>query len=195
MSLGGKFEANVNLTPLKSQIFTMACLGICGLSLCVCFAFLWTGRAGWEVPLISSATAGAVGVLCWLLSHRNSELSGGKSTQFTVAEGRMSMTFDARNQPTKQMLLIFSDYAEAVAHREPLPPSSGFVDKSGAVISNSEVDANAEIDKLNRLAAQQAEQLGAIIGSGRERPLPSADISVPLYTGENPLEGVSGTGI
>ena len=193
MSLDGKFQTNVSLNPQKSQVFTIGCLVVSGFSLMASFAFLWTGRAGWEIPLYSSAVAGGAGLICWLLSHRNSDLSDGKSTQLTAAETGMSLTFDARNQPTKQMLLMFSNYAESVAHRERLPRSSGLIDGAGKVIRNSEVEANIEIDKLNLIAAQQAESLAGVIGEGSQKTISTADmnIAVPRYTGEHPLEGVT----
>jgi hypothetical protein len=196
MGVNGKFETTVSLTPQKSQVFTIGCLTVCGLSLAACFAFLWTGRNGWEIPLYSSAAAGAMGLLCWILSHRNSDLAGGKSTHLTAAESGLAMTFDARNPPTKQMLLIFSNYVEAIAHRAPLPRSNGLIDSAGNVIVGSEVEANLEVDKLNEVAAQQTEAIERSLDHGYKSLEVSGrqDATAPLYTGEAPIEGVSGSG-
>ncbi|WP_150784149.1 hypothetical protein [Pseudomonas fluorescens] len=192
MSVEGKFETTVSLAPQKSQIFTVGCLVLSGVSLLASCAFLWAGKAGWEVPLAGSFVFGMAGFACWLLSHRNSDLSGGRATQLTADERSMTLTFDPRNQPTKQMLLMFAAHAESMAFRECLPHSRGLLDDSGNVIKDSEVEANLQIEQLNMVVIEQAEKLERLaceIKSGVSSL--GESISAPMYTGEEPVEGVT----
>lgn len=192
MGMDGKFETTVSIIPQKSQVFTTGCLILSGLSLLSGFAFLWTEKDSWVVPIAVAAVSGAVGLLCWLLSHRNTDLSGGRATQLTADSNGMNLTFDARNQPSKQMLLIFSAYAESAAYRERLPHSNGLIDESGKVVENSEVIANVEIDQLNKFVAEQSEQLERLIGEIKvdgEAGLGSG-VAAPSYTGDEPVEGM-----
>ena len=192
MNMEGKFEAAVSINPQKSQIFTIGCLVLTGVSLFAGFAFLWAEKDGWIVPIVVSAVSGCVGLVCWLLSHRNSDLSGGRATQLTVDAKGVSLSFDPRNQPTKQMLTIFAAHAESMAYRERLPPSNGFLDESGNVINGSEVAANIEIDKLNKFVVEQAQKLECLASEMKSKgaSLEVASIAAPGYTGEQPIEGV-----
>lgn len=193
MSMEGKFETTVSLTPQKSQIFTVGCLFLSGASLLASCAFLWTEKSGWAIPLAGAFFFGVGGFLCWLLSHRNSELAGGRPTQLTADDKNMTLTFDPRNQPTKQMLLMFAAHAEAIAYRELLPPSQGLVDDSGRIIKGSEIQANIKIDQLNKLVSEQAkklEQLACDVRLNTSDSTNNKNISAPAYTGDAPVEGV-----
>lgn len=191
MGVEGKFETTVSLAPQKSQIFTVGCLALSGASLLASCAFLWAAKAGWEVPLAGSFLFGVAGFSCWLLSHRNSELSGGKVTQLTADDKSMTLTFDPRNQPTKQMLLMFSAHAESMAFRERLPRSQGLLDDSGNIIKDSEGEANLQIEQLNLLVNEQAERLERLACEVKSSYLSlNENIFAPVYTGEEPIEGV-----
>ncbi|AMT88892.1 hypothetical protein AYO71_15585 [Pseudomonas koreensis] len=105
----------------------------------------------------------------------------------------MTLTFDPRNQPTKQMLLMFAAHAEAIAYRERLPPSQGLVDDSGRIIKGSEIEANINIDQLNKLVSEQAkklEQLACDVRLNTSDLTNNKNISAPAYTGDAPVEGV-----
>lgn len=192
MNMEGKFEAAVSLIPQKSQIFIIGCLILSGMSLFSTFAFLWAAKDGWIVPLAVSAVAGGVGFICWLLSHRNSDLSGGKATELTADVEGVRFICDARNQPTKQMLAIFAAHAESMAFRERLPPSHGLLDDSGNIVKDSEAAANLKIDQLNSFVAEQAEKLECLADEVKTKnTIFQVDrVTAPVYTGGEPIEGL-----
>ena len=193
MNMEGKFEAAVSIVPQKSQIFIIGCLILSGMSLFSTFAFLWAEKAGWIVPLAVSAVTGAVGFVCWLLSHRNSDLSGGKATELTADVEGVRFICDARNQPTKRMLAIFAAHAESMAFRERLPPSHGLLDESGNIIKDSEVAANLKIEQLNDFVVEQAQKLECLVGEIKTKGtiFQVDNVTAPVYTGGKPIEGVT----
>ncbi|MCQ2999778.1 hypothetical protein NLO98_08410 [Pseudomonas syringae] len=192
MTIGGDFKTSISITPQKSQVFTIALLVLSAISLVASFAFLWTGRERWDVPLFCAAITGGAGMLCWILSHRNADLSGGTPTQLSADDKGMQLSFDVRNPPTKEMLLIFASYAEAAACREPLPKSSGLLNEQGTIIEGSMLAANEQIEKLNLLVAEQAKQVEALSGgvSVSETLSQHSDTAAPGFTGEERVSGV-----
>ncbi|UZS65615.1 hypothetical protein [Pseudomonas syringae] len=186
MGLEGGIKTDVSIVPKKSQIFTISLLLISAFALFSAFAFLWTGKERWEIPLWCAALSGSVALLCWFFSHRNSELAGGAPTQLSADEKGLQFSFDPRNRPTKEMLLIFAEFAEAIAHRERLPKSSGLLDSEGVFIQGSEAEANLKIDRLNSIVEEKTSQMEALVKQlgSQTNPLPNIDVGAPNFTGE-----------
>jgi hypothetical protein len=87
---------------------------------------------------------------------------------------------------------MFATHAESIAFRERLPHSRGLLDDSGNVIKDSEVEANLQIEKLNMVVIEQAEKLDRLAcGIKSDAPGSGGSISAPMYTGEEPVEGVT----
>lgn len=195
MDIKGRFRTDLSLSPQKSQVFVLGCLLVSAFCLFSSFAFLWVGKDKWEVPLICSAVAGGLAFVGWLFSHRNVDLSGGRTTELFADDRGLSIRMDARNHPTKQMLMAFASYAESAAHREKLPKSSGLIDSSGKVIEGSELEANQEIDRLNALVESQAEQMKTIAQNAKDGAINlTAEIAAPSYTGTILAKGIEDAG-
>ncbi len=189
MGFNGGFESNLNLTPRRSQVFTTCWVVLTALSLAAGFFFLWFEKEMWHIPMIAAGICGSVSLCSYAMSHKNVDLSGGKPTEFHVDSESARILCDPRTTPSKDMLKIFAEHVSAVAHRRPLPRSSGLVGHDGALIPNTVDVANEKITELNALALEEKKRIDGLMNASKERPVALSE-SAPSYTGEM-LEGFS----
>ncbi|MCS3512559.1 hypothetical protein [Pseudomonas grimontii] len=189
MSFSGGVQAEIKVSPQKSQIFIAISAIASACSLLACFAFLWTGRERWEIPLYAAAAAGLVAFICWLISHRNSDLSGGAPTEIKISPEQLSVTIDPRADLNKNILQGVSDYINTIVSRQPLPISSGVVNADGTIVKDSGAAAEVEVNRLNQIAAAQLQQVIKLFGVQKKDSALSDQefIEPPNYTGEEPL--------
>lgn len=158
MGLQGGVQADIKFAPQKSQIFIAICSLASFVSIMISFAFLWTGREHWDIPLCSGGALIGVAFVCWLISHRNVDLSGGNATEIKITPDQMSVIMDPRASFDKTLLQGFSDYINVIVNRKPLPMSSGIVSADGSIVPGSAKESEEEIIRLNLLAEQQLKQ-------------------------------------
>jgi lipid-A-disaccharide synthase-like uncharacterized protein len=166
MKVGFKGEVSAALKMVASgnQVFTTLCGFMTAASVTGAFALIWAEKSNWEVFLWIAGVSGTLSALSWFLSRRDTDLANGHATTIKWADGKLTLTADPRLGPPGELLEKAAKFATTLAHRQPLPPSSGFVDENFTPIANSAAEANNKISELNALAKllldQYAEKLG-----------------------------------
>lgn len=186
MALKGGVQANIKFSPQKSQIFIAVCSFSSSLCLLASFAFLWTERERWEVPLYCGGVLILLSFICWLISHKSADLSGAPATEIKISPDQMSVSMDPRADFNKNLLQGFSDYINVIINRKPLPMPSGVVNSDGTIIPGSSKEAEEEVNKLNLIAEEQYKQAVKLFGGERpsvKEPDP-VSIEPPNFTGD-----------
>lgn len=177
-----KASGTLELAPKGNQIAVNIIFIISGLFLA---GSVWLDTQGKSYFL--SAVIGAsfliVGFIFWWKSHKNESLQKAHPFSLKVGEGdkAVEVSADARSLPALDYLKGILGHYAAVFHREPLPESSGTIDKAGNPIDGTLEKSRSIVREANEVAQKQANVLAQEICSRMQSIAPDAPVSPVIY--------------
>lgn len=173
-----KASGTLELSPKGNQVAVNILFIISGLFLA---GSVWLDAQ--DKNYFLSAGIGAsflfVGFVFWWKSHKNESLQKAHPFSFKVGEGEkaVEVSADARSLPALDYLKGILGHYSAVFHREPLPESSGTIDKTGNPIDGTREKSLSIVREANQEAQQQANILAQEICSRIQSIAPAAPTS------------------
>lgn len=149
-----KVNADVNITPRRSQIFvTLAIGGAICLALVGCALIYAEKNQAW-VPFV--AAGGLCGAAFWAfkISHTNAEMFNPIPSEVTFSDAGLRVVTDPRLVGHSSFFSSMADVFSALQHLKPLPPADALLDDKGVIIPGSEQAAADQTAKANKQAEQ-----------------------------------------
>lgn len=150
-----KAAADLKVVPKGSQIGIFTLL-ISGVGFFALSCWLYMSSEPYDLPLVGAGVLIGLGILLWLLAHRNESLNQAHPTVIDLGDGerKVVVSSDGRSVPALNYIRELLSHYQATFHREPLPPASGMINAQGQPISGSESSARDITDRANREGQQ-----------------------------------------
>ncbi|ETK15691.1 hypothetical protein H096_26728 [Pseudomonas sp. FH1] len=153
VNVSGSVEAKIKVSPLRSQIqvFVYAIAAIVFASL-GCF-FLWHEKVFWWVPFLVSVIFLVVGLICFFVSYKSTEMYNAVPTEVIVTNQHVKISADPRIPQHREFFQSIASVFTALSNQKPLPQPDALVDELGNVLPGTEKQARASVDEANRQAS------------------------------------------
>lgn len=141
-------ETQINIRPVRSQVFLVALICLTALSLIIGAILFYFGLdSGWIFVAIGLMFF--IGSLWgWKQSQSDSDLDKAISTKIDLPDGT-SVSTDPRVLRSPESAQALIQVLQEVLSRRPLPEPSGLVNEQLEVIQDSLPSAKAIVDKIN----------------------------------------------